>query len=425
MRCPVLLWSAAVFLYCLTCLIHYCFIFNTTGPAPTDRASIKSTEEKEDFSHKNEHPLVCDKIWENPEHSNKEWQSLESGLETYRRFHRQQLQKLKGRNTSSLLQGVRTLTWSCYDQCSGLGDQLHQITFALILSIVSNRVFIIHWEQQYKAVQQLHPNQIDWTPSYDIEDVQKNIASKRAIIPPSAVAERILSSNPHVHLSTEIGVPFYRTFVRFKTVKTLECGLRELGLLDILRTESDRYKLTFLLGLLLRYLFNISHDIFSKLEQTQARIGLRDREYVAVHIRTGFFGSLLEETGRFSRHKVSRSKRSWEEIMNCSLTLAEKEYGKDSPILLATDSLVAKEWAMEVYGSKVITIDHTLYHSGHTHPLREENYDGVWIDFLLLSKAGYLVRGSSGFSVIAGGLCSLPQFRQCTLTCACKQYHVH
>ena len=412
-----------MFLYCLTYLIHYCC--NTTAAAPTDGARvIKLTEEEENLNYRDEH--LCSKVWENPQHSNIEWQSLEAGLATYRYFHHQQLQKLKKDLNTKSLEGAPTLTWSCYDQCSGLGDQLHQITFALILSIISNRVFIIHWEEQYKAMHQLHPNQIDWTP---LQEVDGHHTEAGAILQPSAIAEHLLSSTPHISLSREIGVPFYRSFARFRTVKILEGGLRKLGLLDILRTESDRYKLTFLSGLLLRYLFNISHDIFSKLEQTQARIGLREWEYVAVHIRTGFLGSLYEEIGRFSRHKVSRSKRSWGETINCSLALAKKKYGKDASILLATDSLVAKEWATEVYGSRVITIDHILLHSGNTRPLGElevaESYDGMWIDFLLLSKAGYLVRGGSGFSVNAGGLCSLPQSRQCTLTCSCKQYRDH
>lgn len=425
-RCvwPLLLWSIALLVYLLVYSSHH----HSAALHAASHTGEGNSFPRDVVQHRKYvrlHLPLCNRVWENPEHSRQEWKSLSESLEVYRYFHHRQRQVLR----KNISHGVHTLTWSCLTECSGLGDQLQQIALALILSILSHRVFLIHWETQYWAPQQLHPNQIDWTPplhlpQYDVHpSAGKNVS-------PSLLTKRIFSSTPHLLLSNEIGVPFYRSFVKLKSVEGMEVRFQRLGLVTILKSESCRHRLPFLLGTFIRFLFNISRDVLVKFEQAQESIGLREHEYVAVHIRTGFLGSLHEqETGRFNRNKILRSEECWSEVLNCSLELAEKVYGEQSVILLVTDSLLVRYWARTIYGSKVVTPDHMLHHSGNLDHLEDSEgaskYDGVWIDALLMARAGFLVRGVSGYSMIAGAFCSLPLGRQCTLTCKCRQHYVH
>ena len=335
----------------------------------------------------------------------KEWKKLTNILEGYKYFHSDHV----SRNTS------RVLIWSCYHRCTGIGDQLQEIAVTLLLSIVSQRVLLLHWEDSYSMMKFLRPGQINWSVSaLPPRDAPQTLLTGNNLV------EAILSPTEHVVISKKITVPFWQGYVQLKAVDGMKKLFEEIGLSDILPTRDDRNKVPFVLGLFFRVLFNFSRDLILQLEQTQADLSLKNEQYVAVHLRTGFLGSSEEEV-KITRTKASRSAQTWERAINCSLQLADTKYGVNSPVLLATDSVVVRTWAAQMYGDRIRTTSYKLTHSANSQP-REEV--GGWMDFLLLARAGHLVRGSSGFSLSAGALCYTPEIRQCSLNCWCREtYH--
>ena len=143
-----------------------------------------------------------------------------------------------------------------------------------------------------------------------------------------------------------------------------------------------------------------------------------------------------EEVGKFNSEKIYRNPSDWEKSLSCSVKLAGRLFGQETPLFLATDSSRVKELAVEKYKERVIMINVTLQHVAFTEAkkklqkpaeLQENkhatevkhgtspilNIDGVdgyiatWIEFLLLARASAMVHSISGFSSTAAQYCSM------------------
>ena len=343
------------------------------------------------------------------------WKSLTSGLEEYRRFHKHQLAMSEG--GSSTHRNIRTLTWYCNDMsmCSGLADQLYRIEFAFILALIFKRVFTINWNTSsggYKTIQYLQPNLIDWSARI------REIPHHQERLPMIDLVKVLDSSTPHVAVSDDIPVPFYRSFTRTKHIPQLNVRYKKLGLLHLLSPKESRYNLVYVMGLLLRYLFKFSSELVQEVNHLQASMGLVSHQYLAVHIRTGFSGNdRFEEKGKFSRSKLIKDPDTWKTMLSCSLKLSSERMTPRSAIYLATDSNLVKKLAKDYDDDKIQTANITAFHSAHC---KDECGKGLWIDFILIARARYVIRGASGFSKIASAFCSIPPKNQCNLNCNCK-----
>lgn len=376
---------------------------------------------------------VCSVIGDNPlEKNNKGWSTFKLELQKYKYFHKKQLQHL--RNSRSNYTGsrdteqVRTLTWSCDSPvpCSGLGDQLYRIQYVFLLAVISKRVFAIYWNREtHRTTRYLQPGEIDWTffdenlgmhKKRDMDHVYKIRQNSHF----SRLAQLLQSSTPHITITHEIDVPFWNVYMRTQVNPTLSSGFKQLGLVNIL--DRPRYgkkvtePLSFVSGMILRYLFTFSNSILSQTEEAQKQLGLRYQKYLAVHLRTGFLGTNFEEKGQLNNHRIFRSNSSWASTLECSLKLADKQTGSNSPIYLATDSYIVKKWASQKYGSRIRTTNTTLQHVAIASSSKsEKGSEATWIDFILLARAHTLVHGISGFSTMAGSFCSIPPSRQAYL----------
>ena len=354
------------------------------------------------------------------------WEKIHRALEGYAMFHNRQVERLKAcmyKQDVSSCRSIKTLTWSCADfrECSGVGDQLYQIQFALVLAVIYNRVLFVSWNSEsMKTMKHLQPNKINWKPfgkmdAYNSKEVLAQLDTPE-------FAEVLSSSYAHLIISSPgLPVPFFRAFSKARKVAKFDVALHNFGLAEILRTEKDRDKLSFILGELLNYLFNFSTDVLSGADALQTSLGLKS-SYVAVHIRTGFIGSEYEETGRFNYFKIQKNQSLWNQTVVCSLKLADRELGLQSPLYLATDSQLVKTWARQRFGGRIRVSDFTPYHVALEHNTSMDDYEstGLWVDFLTMARATYLVHGISSFSNNAGCLCSIPKHRQCTiLECKC------
>ena len=200
--------------------------------------------------------------------------------------------------------------------------------------------------------------------------------------------------------------------------------------------------MNFLGGELLCYLFHFQGNVVDKVDQIQQKLGIANKPYLALHIRTGFLGMKQEEVGHFNSEKIYCNSSDWEKSLACSIKLAERFFGPEAPLFLATDSSRVKELAIEKHKDRFVTIIVTLQHVAFTDldvkekmskPEPQENknttssmvetkpatanpilnIDGVdgymatWIEFLLLARASAMVHSISGFSSTAAQFCSM------------------
>ena len=104
-------------------------------------------------------------------------------------------------------------------------------------------------------------------------------------------------------------------------------------------------------GELLRYLFLFESSVVEKVNQIQQQLGMMNKPYLAIHIRTGFLGMEQEEGKCFNSRKAFRNSTDWEKTIACSIRLADNLYGPKHAIYLATDSNLVKKLALSKYGN--------------------------------------------------------------------------
>lgn len=375
-----------------------------------------------------------------------DWTMFKSHLEDYTSFHHKQLQKLKSGTGD-----VRTLTWSCYNpaSCRGIGDQLYNIQQTLLYAIISKRVLCLHWNPtSYKTMRYLQPNRIDWTFFNESQGMKTHHSKEQYRLGIPRTVEyyepfyKQLLSDDHIHLTVnhKLQVPFIRGIRMAATSQTINKTLAQFGITTLLTNNSTSMPLEIFSGELLRYLFLFEKTVTDKVVQIQRQLGILSVPYMAIHLRTGFFGMEQDEGSHFHSRKAYRNPRDWEKTMACSIALARKLLGKNRSIYLATDSNVVKELATYKYGQRIKTANFTLQHVAlTTHKPSQhvgkglnkqtvilangskevasvggiDGYMATWVDFLLMARASALVHSISGFSVTAGQFCSIR-----------NQYHV-
>ena len=110
-------------------------------------------------------------------------------LQDYAVFHRN---TSPGFGTAlNKMEQARVLVWQCsvLDYCGGLADRMKGVTYALLLSMFSQRRLIVNWDDTY-----LEPNLIDWTDdivyrflkSVDKYEVGNGTAATQKSIPDSS-----------------------------------------------------------------------------------------------------------------------------------------------------------------------------------------------------------------------------------------------
>ena len=346
-----------------------------------------------------------------------------SVLENYKHFHRTQLQKLKNMSAQLDATGtrdlaveeVRTLTWSCDHPgtCSGVGDQLYRIQFAFLLAVVSDRVFTIYWnEENAKTKQYLEPNEIDWI-FYDERlgmHKEHNLQVSKFTTNHFVTLAQLLKSE-ELHITTTHELHIFHNFRIVACSDYIKKGFLQMGITSDGDLEDPSVG-----GQILRYLFQFSAEVISRVEEAERQIGLSSHNYLAIHLRTGFVGTNYEESG--SDRKMFK-KSNWKQILECSLKRADEVVGHNSSVYLATDSYVAKEWAVQ-YSQRVKVINMRLQHVAiqkswsdtDSSPDTENGFLATWIDFLLLARAHVLVKGISSFSSNVVKFCTIPSTRQ-------------
>ena len=410
------------------------------------------------------------------------WSTFRKALERYKIFHKQKLKKLN--ESSNDKTKVRTLTWACsQSKCSGMGDQLFRIQFFLLLAIMSDRVFTVHWDEGLlRSAKYLLPNEIDW--SYfnqskgmctDDESVMSTPRCSKTTFDATSIwgfgwnkkefnsfGDAIFGPEEHVTVTGRViaqGVMFVGKDSILDPGYEIRAGFERLGITDILGREvfsfndsvqcghkSPWYHLLRKFGVhhvmeipemnngkviatepwlqvshvLLCYLFKFPKILVNEVNKLTTSMGLHEKRYLAVHLRTGFKGMPHEESFAtrwyFRNYKMFDETYIWDGILAYSFDLATKMIGPDSIVYLSTDTDVAKKRFQRKYGHRLkvsnLTEIHPIYsrskcegESSSTENNKKslpsvysDPYVSMWIDFFLLGRADVMVHGDSAFS---------------------------
>ena len=237
------------------------------------------------------------------------WSTFKEHMDNYTNFHHHQLQKLRSGDSS-----IRTLTWSCYNpvECCGIGDQLYIIQQALVYAIISDRVLSLHWNPtSYETMKYLKPNKIDWTYFNRSQGMKDHHCRDQYRIGMIRMAEyyepfyKQLMSEDYIHLTVnhELQVPFIRGIRMAAESATINETLAQFGITTLLIENSTRIPLEIFSGELLRYLFVFDSRVVEKVDHIQQLLGISNKPYLAIHIRTGFlrYGAGRTKTFQFPK----------------------------------------------------------------------------------------------------------------------------
>ena len=385
------------------------------------------------------------------------WTKFKATLEAYSHFHQHGIEKLQGGHQSP---AVRTLTWACsQNSCAGLGDQLLRLQMFFLLAVISDRVFTVYWDDNLKeSTKYLGHNEIDWRffdknlgmcsdanmacsdRIYTIKSVFGFAWNKEEV---AQFGDILFGPTQHITVTGLVyaSLTIFTDEEWLKSASTINSGLEKIGVKEILSFEGEaaftaahsslwysllhtfgihrlmevpeanngRIKVTtpllFLGHTIFCYLFKISKRVAEEAAQMSTALGLQPQQYMSVHLRTGFKGTVYEEsiaTRWLHRNwKIFDDEDVWACIMDYSLKLADHRIGAGSPVYLSTDSDLVRKWAVNKYSPRVRMAEGMATHSAHSKTTCDNAQTSLWTDLFILSNAHTIVHGVSSFATIA------------------------
>jgi len=448
-------------------ILSYIFVYGAWSCSSEVKGADYKSKVMRNFSEATHVSFMSSK---NPYRDKEHWKNFIKTLSQYKEFHKAKLKELK---TSSGGKNVKTLTWACeHKKGSGIGDQLLRSQYFLLLAMMSDRLFLIHWDYVLlrSAQSQLIPGEIDWS-YFDEEKGLCSLSSK--------CEHRVYDKLPFWHLGWDWTGDEYREFgeTLFSSTPhiTVGCrnpavpmripmldpgplileGFKKIGVYYILTAESNEtihyrsrellHKIihytgaekvleipkveknevlvnnawTYLSHYLQTYLFHFSEDLVNSVEDIQRQLGLYGKKYLALHLRTGFQGmpqqeKFTDQYYTFYRWKIFPQESDWERLIKHAIKLRDEILGSDKYIYLSTDSLLVKNMVSEQFSDKkIIWHNHELKHSAVATKsckltLNSRNSFSIWVDYFLLGNAEVMVHSYSSFAISASLLKPIP-----------------
>ena len=313
---------------------------------------------------------------------------------------------------------VRTLTWYCYHRCGGIGDRIRGIGFALLLAMMSDRLLLVEWSSPPMPERQTDmfvPGEIDWNLNKSLI-LKHNIHRSPGMFATTSVSvakivkiieQHVLShQEQHVSIKTNLQMAnfasMYSKFGPDAKRLFMEKNFQQLASFVKGGTVQKR----FVSSVVTHFLFKFDHSVLEKAQQISNEMNISEEQrYVAVHIRTGFFGTLNETRYDFIKyHKAS----SWKALLDCAIRHSQR-LGPDVPIFLFTDSDIVKLWTVKQYNGRIVPFPRRAAHvdkmgKGGQDIISNESETAA--ELAIISRASVLVRGyRSGFSTVGLDLC--------------------
>ena len=387
------------------------------------------------------HVQYCSSAW--PRHSNANTSTLSCGqpctthdtrpefvafskiLQSYRVFHRTFRDKIFASGES-----VRSLTWYCIDSCGGgIGDHMKGIYSAFLLALVTNRTFFIFRSDENRKAELMEPHRIDWRPINSCITVHSDqiLSSGRtdSRTYPSEIDR--LHSTQNIYMSGHrYTVPFIQS-MNYSSTASKNTAVLEI----LLRLSSQKSTLHCLLSVIHQFLFQVPQSVTNNAISSLKQLNLQPQRYVSVHIRTGFmshfFTDVLTPRQYIMGNRFASSVDSWKQMLDCAVNIANRSLGKESKIFVASDDQQPKDWAREVYGSRVATLDIHPIHIEHPYWTKDgsvhQSYYDNWLELSIMAQSHALVMIPSGFSDAAAHMCSISPANIYTYNIAKKWCH--
>ena len=325
----------------------------------------------------------------------------------------------------------RTLVWMCPAgvRCGGIADRLKGMSFALLLAVISQRRLLLDWQSPERVY--FKPNMINWI-SNDLHTILHPTGSKqKSDTPrPNVMSFTVYTTDnePFMSLTQKQWENFLDIIAGKERIVTMVTNLEvslisqtsrvsypwlAKGYKSIGLSHLSGHELDDIVGIVFRYLFQFENKVLHEFSRAKEALKLTGHVFIGIHLRTGFVG--VKQVNDFMAHKkLLKNKYFWKAALQCAVSTADKYLGNDSLIFLATDSYMVKDIAVKTWGARFRSLNNYLIHMDKMDRARkverQEKEGALYaiIDLLLLAESYVLVRGYSGYSWVAGLLCSLP-----------------
>ena len=389
-------------------ILYLCFYFLNVVPCATYKPKnvLNFNNEEENLKHDPTSFFDTD----NPFRAKNEWWLFLKSLNKYKIYHKKKLAEIKSSRDGG---SVRTLTWSCSRvRCTGMGDQLFRIQFFLLLAMMSDRLFLVHWDEKLlKTAKYLLPGEIDWTyydegkgicglegncSQYYVHDCTSLWEFGWTKSEYLEFSKELFGSKQHIAVTGKILV--FNMYIANTSIvdagPLINEGMQKIGALQILSQKDNDtiyckyeplwYNWMHRLGVhlwveipevnsghiqvstswlyfshyIFTYLFRFPQGLVKVAEQYQKQLGLYGQDYLSLHMRTGFMRTPEQE--RFitryinSGWKFFYHEREWHCFIRHAITLRDKYLGPDKYIYMSTDSDAVREIVDTVYADRNI-----------------------------------------------------------------------
>ena len=286
-------------------------------------------------------------------------------------------------------QNGRFLKYTCSKlRCGGFGNRIEGITMGLVMSMLTNRVFLLEFYHPFDFSKYLLPNLIDWKfqipKSLDRNVKSFDLMNKERIKKQWNVLETLLlnpAAEDTIELTTNMGVDMFIADFGDTILK---------GFLNMKINTFHNY--TALYGCVMRYLFQQSPVITDSILREQKSLDLSTGHYVAVHIRTG--------RGENSPDLNLPSSEYWKPYFECAVSIAKVFadqycFRKTCPVYVLTDIEEVKEYGILHYGDYIKTSTVYMQHIDNIKinipQLVEDTFVGLITDIEVAARAAIFI----------------------------------
>ena len=349
-------------------------------------------------------------------------QLLQDVLRSYQHYHGVKRKELEAGKTSKIL------TWYCISDCHGIGDRVIGMYVAFLLAVVTNRTFFIHQSDTILNTMFLEPSMIDWRPIHKCVELRheqmlehfgrpSNLEKNWLMVTMNFSLElNRLNDFDHIYISDK--EEFYESIMSVRhSVIYSNLSPPHLKLLHSILESGTGASLLYFETVLYRFLFRLPKHIEQMRDLKLSELKLEPRGFVPVHIRTGFKNSLLGEVILdrvfFEGKRFARTKRPWQNMIDCALKISDSRFGRNSTILVTSDDREPKNWAASEYKSRVAMLDIDPVHVANKLELgvfqtkSNDVYLDTWVELSVMSQSSAIVGIYSGFSEVANHMGSM------------------
>ena len=327
-------------------------------------------------------------------------------LQDYIDFHAVAIKNAKHHRNANTKDTNNYLIFFCTSRdvlsCSGTANQQRAIAAALMVSILTRRVFLIDIDRPVRLDLILSPNLIEWNYKWNKTNVNppyKHSTNPHSLITVAAywtrnVKPHLLESPSHLMPNRSAQVIYIRTNAP-ATVNTIwKSNLTQALLANYQLSNNGKcpeqiYKWFF------QVLYKPTKKLVHHMTTIRQQLSLSfNSTYVGIHIRTG--DSLFHRKNLIQH---GHGDDELKEFVACANKMKHQRFGKHVPIVLVTDN---SDTRMVVANMDPLVnyVNTTIVHTDLSKP-SVNNLEGnlnVWSDIFLLTQANCTVRSRGSFS---------------------------